>query len=225
MFTGLIEVTGRLRRKTHTGLGATLVIEAPRSMVSELTLGESVAVDGACLTVTHFGGDAFEVEASAETLDKTTLGDRQAGDGVHLERALKVGDRLGGHIVSGHVDATGTVRTITPLGRAQQMHFNVPRHLLRYLVPKGSITIDGISLTVNEVDDQGFSVVLIPHTQDIVQLHTRRVGERVNLEMDILGKYIERLLTVREGRAEAEHGGVDLEALVRGGVWPSGDNT
>lgn len=221
MFTGLIEVTGRLRRMTYTGPGATLVIEAPRQMVSELTLGESVAVDGACLTVTRAAGDAFEVEASAETLERTTLGERQAGQGVHLERALKIGDRLGGHIVSGHVDGTGKVRSTQALGRSLQIHFDVPPALLRYLVPKGSITIDGISLTVNEVDEGGFSVVLIPHTQGVVQLHTRRIGERVNLEMDILGKYVERLLAIRAGEAEPQHGGVDLEALVRGG-WPSG---
>lgn len=221
MFTGLIEITGRLRRKVYNGPGATLVIEAPRDMVAELSLGDSVAVDGACLTVTRTTGDAFEVEASAETLDKTTLGDRDPGDGVHLERALRVGDRLGGHLVTGHVDTAGTVRAKAPLGQALQMHFDVPAAQRRYLVPKGSITIDGISLTVNEVDEAGFSVVLIPHTQGIVQLHTRRVGQRVNLEMDILGKYIERLLAVREGAQGAQHQGIDLEALARG-VWPSG---
>lgn len=222
MFTGLVETTGTLRRVEPRASGVTVTFGAPRAMVAELTLGESVACDGACLTVIRFGDDAFTVDASAETLARTTLGDRRPGDAIHLERALKLGDRFGGHIVAGHVDATGTVRAKTRQGEALQLEVAVPPTLLRYLVEKGSIAIDGVSLTVNTVDDAAgsFSVVLIPHTQGVVTLHQRSVGARVNLEVDVLGKYVERLL----GRAPAaavgpnpQHGGVDLGTLARAG--------
>lgn len=198
MFTGLIETAGTLRRVDPRGPGVQLVIAAPASLVGELTLGESVAVDGACLTVIRTDGDAFVVDASAETMARTTLGERRIGDSLHLERALQLGGRLGGHIVAGHIDATGTVRSRTPLGEALEFWFNAPESVHRYLVGKGSITIDGVSLTVNSVDRTGFSVVLIPHTQSIVTLHQKQVGQRVNLEADVLGKYVERLLGTRK---------------------------
>ena len=198
MFTGLIETVGTLRRVDPRGPGVQLVIAAPASLVGELTLGESVAVDGACLTVIRTDGDAFVVDASAETMARTTLGERRIGDMLHLERALQLGGRLGGHIVAGHVDATGAVRSRAPLGEALELWFNAPDSVHRYLVDKGSITIDGVSLTVNSVDGTGFSVVLIPHTQSIVTLHQRQVGQRVNLEADVLGKYVERLLGARK---------------------------
>lgn len=227
MFTGLIETSGALVRTTPRGPGQTLTIRAPREMVAELTLGESVSTDGACLTVTRFGGDTFEVEASAETLSKTTLGEKRPGDPLHLERATKVGDRLGGHIVSGHVDATGTVASRTPVGASLEVWFSAPPVVGRYLIPKGSITIDGISLTVNAVEggpgagqpeaETRFSVFLIPHTQSIVHLHAKAVGARVNLEGDILGKYIDHLLAVRAGEAQYQEGGVSLELLARAG--------
>ncbi len=218
MFTGLIEATGTLRRLSPLAQGVTVTFGAPRALVSELTLGESVACDGACLTVTHFADDWFSVDASAETLARTSLGDRRTGDSVHLERALKLGDRLGGHIVAGHVDATGSVLRSAPLGESLQLWIKAPPAVARYLVPKGSITIDGVSLTVNEVDDaqQAFSVVLIPHTQGVVTLHTRPVGARVNLEADVLGKYVERLLHWT-GDTQGHRPAVDLEMLARAG--------
>lgn len=218
MFTGLIEACGTLRRVERRGLGATLVIEGPAALVAELTLGESVACDGACLTVTQFGGVSFTVDASAETLARTTLGERRPGDRLHLERALRVGDRLGGHIVAGHVDATGTVRTRRPLGRSIAMAFDAPEPVSRYLVSKGSIAIDGVSLTVNTVDPRGFDVVLIPHTQGVVHLADKAVGARVNLEADIIGKYVERLMGPRSG------GGVDLATLARAGFLGGGSH-
>ena len=207
MFTGLIETTGTLRRVEARSAGVTVTIGAPRSLVAALSLGESVACDGACLTVTRFGDDAFTVDASAETLARTTLGDRRPGDPLHLERALRLGDRLGGHIVAGHVDATGAVAAKSRLGEALRLDVSVPPSLLRYLVEKGSVAIDGVSLTVNTVDDAAgtFSVVLIPHTQGVVTLHQRAVGARVNLEVDVLGKYVERLLG-RGPREAAEPG-------------------
>ena len=195
MFTGLIETRGRIAKIDRKGRGATLTITAPPKLVSELTLGESVAVDGACLTVTHSGSGQFRVDASSETMERTTLQSRKINDEVHLERALRLGDRLGGHWVTGHIDAVGTLRSQTPLGEAVQMWFNAPAPLMRYLVSKGSIAIDGASLTVNEVDQEGFSVVVIPHTQGVLNLTNRRPSSSVNLEMDLIGKYVERLLS------------------------------
>jgi riboflavin synthase len=216
MFTGLIETAGTLRRTTPQGPGATLSIGAPAALVAELTAGESVAVDGACLTVTTFGGDHFEVDASGETLARTTLGDRRVGDTLHLERALRLGDRLGGHIVAGHVDATGTVRSVAPAGQALELIVAAPPEVMRYLVPKGSIAVDGVSLTVNTVLDDAFSLVLIPHTQSIVHLHRKKPGARVNLEADLLGKYVERLLRPRPD-ASGPRSPIDLEFLARHG--------
>ncbi len=218
MFTGLIESTGQLRRMTPRGPGVQLSIGAPRPLVAELTLGESVACDGACLTVTGMFDDSFTVDASAETMQRTTLGDRRVGDRIHLERALRVGDRLGGHIVSGHIDTTGTVRAKIQTGEALQVSFDVPVSMRRYLVEKGSIAIDGVSLTVNTVDETGFSVVLIPHTQGVVHLHAKAPGARVNLEADILGKYVERLLFSRETESTSPApSSVGLDLLARSG--------
>lgn len=194
MFTGLVETTGKIDRLAPRGPGVEIVIQTSAHLVSELSLGESVAVDGACLTVTHFSGERFTVDASAETMEKTTLRERKVGDKVHLERALRLGDRLGGHWVTGHVDAVGHIRSRSPLGTALQLWFSVPAEISKYLVKKGSITIDGASLTVNELDDLGFSVVLIPHTLSVLNLLHKQIGASVNLESDILGKYVEKLL-------------------------------
>lgn len=216
MFTGLVEMSGRLRRAEPRGPGTRLVIEATAAMVAELTLGESVAVDGACLTVIDATGPSFAVDASAETMQRTTLGDRRPGDRLHLERALRLSDRLGGHLVAGHVDATGNIRAVEPLGEALRMQFDAPPEVRRYLVAKGSIAIDGVSLTVNTVDAAGFDVVLVPHTQSVVHLHHKRQGARVNLEADLIGKYVERLLTWRDGDARPASG-VDLALLSKSG--------
>jgi len=212
VFTGLIETSGTLRNVRPRGPGVTLTIEAPREMVTELVLGESVAVDGACLTVTTAEDTAFTVDASAETMERTTLGERRAGDALHLERAMKLGDRVGGHLVSGHIDGTGRVTRTESLGEALCVTFEAPRDVARYLVAKGSICIDGISLTVNNVDGLTFDVVLIPHTQSIVHLHRKRAGDRVNLEADLIGKYVERLMSPGLDRAP-----IDLETLARAG--------
>ncbi|MCA9545120.1 MAG: riboflavin synthase [Myxococcales bacterium] len=218
MFTGLIEATGTLRRVDPLPKGVTLTLGAPRALVAELALGDSVACDGACLTVTRFSDDWFTVDASAETMARTALGERRPGHRVHLERALRLGDRLGGHIVAGHVDGTGRLVRKAPLGEAVQLEFSAPPEVARYLVDKGSVAIDGVSLTVNTVDDAAgtFSVVLIPHTQGVVTLADRPVGSRVNLEADVIGKYVERLLTHRGG-AGAHKAPLDLETLARAG--------
>ncbi len=223
MFTGLIETCGALRRVEPRGPGVRLTLGAPAAMVAELTLGESVAVDGACLTVIRWADDWFEVDASAETMARTTLGDRRVGDRVHLERALRLGDRLGGHIVAGHVDATGAVRRSQKVGEALEVWYDAPDAVARYLVPKGSVAIDGVSLTVVSVDDAGFSVALVPHTQTVVHLHEKPAGARVNLEADIIGKYVERLLTGRAADDRAK-GGVDLALLARAGFLEGGEH-
>jgi riboflavin synthase len=216
MFTGLIETSGVLRRVTPKGPLVTLVIGAPAAMVAELTLGESVAVDGACLTVVRSGGETFDVDASAETLARTTLGARRTGDALHLERALRLGDRLGGHIVAGHVDATGSIRSRVAVGEALEVVVEAPPEVMRYVVAKGSIAVDGVSLTVNAVLPDAFSLVLIPHTQSIVHLHRKQPGERVNLEADLLGKYVERLLAPRAD-ASGPRPPIDLAFLARHG--------
>ena len=210
MFTGLIEACGTVRRFERRGPGAQITFAAPPTMVAELVLGESVACDGACLTVTHAGGGEFTVDASSETLSRTTLGERKLGDRVHLERALRLGDRFGGHMVAGHIDATGRVLRRQPTGRSLAVWFSAPEAVARYLVDKGSIAIDGVSLTVNSVDSKGFDVVLIPHTQGVVHLAEKPVGARVNLEADIIGKYVERLIGGRSG-------GVDMSTLAKAG--------
>lgn len=211
MFTGLIEAVGHVRRVERRGPGAQIQLGAPPSMVAELTLGESVAVDGACLTVVRFGGDAFTVDASGETMARTTLGERRGGEAVHLERAMRLGDRFGGHIVAGHVDATGRVERVAPAGEALEMWISAPAEAERYLIEKGSIAVDGVSLTLNALAPGRFSVTLIPHTQRVIHLAEKRPGARVNLETDIIGKYVERLLGRATGRP------VDVDLLSRAG--------
>jgi riboflavin synthase len=180
-----------------------------RLPLGEARQGDSIAVDGTCLTVVGCAGDAFEVDAAVETLVRTTLGARGPGDEVHLERALRMGDRLGGHLVTGHVDGVGHVVSKTPRGDALEVRYGAPPEVLRYVVVKGSIAVDGVSLTINAADAGTFQVVLIPHTLAVTHLGRRAPGARVNLEADLIGKYVERLL----GGRTADARGVDLEVL------------
>jgi riboflavin synthase len=201
VFTGLIETRGHLRRLERRGPGIRLTIGADAGFVSKLELGESVSCDGACLTVVGASGDAFSVDASAETLGSTTLAKRRVGDSLHLERALALGARLGGHLVTGHIDGTGALEDKTPLGDSLRLVFKAPSQVARYLIPKGSIAIDGVSLTINHVDGMNFDVVLIPHTQSVVRLAEKKVGDEVNLEADLIGKYVEHLLSKHQRSA------------------------
>ena len=198
MFTGLVETKGTLERRTSAGTEARLVIRGEFEREA-LVLGESIAVDGVCLTVAAIvqpgpGVSVFEADASWETLSKTTLGDLATGAHVNLERALPVGGRMGGHIVSGHVDGVARIAERTPVGGAVKVVFQVPRELVRYISQKGSICVSGVSLTVNNVDDDRFDVVLVPHTREKTSLDKLPVGARVNIEVDVLARYVARLL-------------------------------
>jgi riboflavin synthase len=198
VFTGLIEDLARVAaaepRSTPFGDALELTLAPAELAVAELAIGDSIAVDGCCLTVTARGAGAFTVLAGPETLRRTTLGGLRAGARVNLERALLPTTRLGGHIVAGHVDGIGTLVVHRPLGPGHELHFAAPRELLRYVVEKGSIAVDGISLTVNGVNAEAFTVALIPHTVARTTLAAKEVGARVNLEVDIVGKYVEKFV-------------------------------
>ena len=194
MFTGIIEGLGRLAALDRRGGDARLVIEVGSLPFDDVRLGESIAVNGVCLTVVAFDARHFQADASNETLSLTTLGGLAPGSAVNLERAMRPTDRLGGHLVSGHVDGVGKVLDIQHDARAQRWRFAVPPALSRYIAKKGSICVDGVSLTVNEVDDDGFEVALIPHTVAHTAFAHTTTGDAVNLEIDLLARYVERLL-------------------------------
>ena len=193
MFTGIVETVGRVVAIEPQGEKARLRIDAPR-VAEGIAIGASIAVNGACLTVVAAAGAELVFEAVQETLDRTSLGDLAAGSRVNLERALRADARLDGHIVQGHVDATGRVRALERNGDDVRLLVDCPSGFTLQLVPKGSIAIDGVSLTVVEVTDSGFDVALIPHTLSATNLVDRRAGDRVNLEADVLGKYVLRYL-------------------------------
>ena len=218
MFTGLIEDIGTIQRVDRSGSGNTRVTVACHLDTGELVLGESVAVDGACFTVVGFDPGRFVFEASPESLARTTLASRGAGDKVHLERAMVLGGRLGGHLVLGHVDATGVVESVSQDGNARRIEVAAPAEVARLLVPKGSVTINGVSLTVNGVREGGarFDVAVIPFTGLKTLLTALKVGDRVNLEADIIGKYVARLLGAASD-APAAGGGMSLDLLKRHG--------
>lgn len=193
MFTGLIEDIGKVTAFIRRGEAGLLSVESTLPM-AEIIIGDSVAVNGACLTVTAKSGMTLTFDVSPESIARTNIGRLQSGSRVNLERALRLGDRLGGHIVSGHIDCCGRLTRIESRSGNHQLHFGLPVGQSRYLVEKGSVTIDGVSLTVNRVSDGGFSVNIIPHTFASTTLEQIRVGDEVNIETDIIGKYVERLV-------------------------------
>lgn len=199
MFTGIVEEVGRLAERRPLGGGARLRIEAP-VVTSDCRVGDSIAVNGCCLTVVDAGPGWWAAEAVAETLSRTNLAGLEPGDPVNLERAARLADRMGGHLVQGHVDGVGTVTAAAP-----SLRVSVPAGLRRYLVEKGSVTVDGCSLTVVSADGDGFQAAIVPHTAEVTTLGMRRPGDRVNLEADVIAKYVEQLL--RAGAAPVSQEG------------------
>ena len=191
MFTGIVTDVGRIRSVRQTNRDRRYEIETAYD-VSSIDLGASISHAGCCLTVVEKGDGWFAVEVSGETLSKSTLGDWKEGDRVNLERAAKLGDEMGGHIVSGHVDGVGEVVSVDAEGGSHRVRIRVPRPLHRVIAPKGSITLEGVSLTVNEVEDDVFGVNIIPHTWDVTTLGQLKPGSRVNLEIDMLARYLAR---------------------------------
>lgn len=206
MFTGLVEGCGRVNGIEPDGAAVCLRIEFPEQMLSEstgnspanngqTTIGDSVAINGCCLTVVEIDGATFVFEAGEETLSKTNLGNLQIGDLVNLERALPANGRLGGHFVQGHIDAVGQICEIQQDGEWLFIRFQLPKELTSQIVTKGSITVDGISLTVTDVDETTFRIALIPHTLNMTTFGKRSVGDSVNIETDLIGKYVQKLLS------------------------------
>ena len=193
MFTGLIQAVGRLAAREPRGGDVRLRFSVGAMPFDDVQMGESIACNGVCLTVVAFEAGHFDADVSTETLALTTLGDLHAGAAVNLERALRVGDRLGGHIVSGHVDGVGAVVSVVDDARGQRWRFSAPKALLRFIATKGSIAVDGTSLTVNAVDVHGFEVMLVPHTLAHTGFGSMAVGTRVNLEVDTVARYVARL--------------------------------
>ena len=199
MFTGLVEEIGAVAAITPNGPGARLTIHC-ETVLEGLTLGDSVAVNGACLTATEITDSSFAVDCVAETLSRTAIGTLEVGMPVNLERAMRLGDRLGGHLVQGHIDGTGEVVSLTPEGDSLRVRVRLPEDLRKYVVEKGSVAIDGISLTIAERHDDGLTVALIPHTMAHTTLGPASQGRMVNLEVDLVAKYVAQLVQPYQGR-------------------------
>ena len=194
MFTGIVTHRGKLVSRTEHGGDQRLLIEAGSSIMQESAVGDSIAVNGVCLTMIDPGQDRFFADVSAETLNKTTLGHLADGAKVNLELPVRLSDRLGGHMVSGHVDGKARLASRRSDGRSERFEFEAPAELSRYISTKGSVTLDGVSLTVNSVDDHHFSVNLIPHTLSVTSLGALEPGDAVNIEVDMIARYLERLV-------------------------------
>jgi riboflavin synthase len=210
MFTGIVEELGNVKALRRDAGAARLTVSAS-TVLGGTVLGDSISVNGVCLTVVEMGKAEFSADVALETLKVTNLGDLSVGQQVNLERALQLSARIGGHLVSGHVDAVGRIRAKKQEGNSWRMSIDTPAPALRYIIKKGSVAIDGISLTVADVDASGFSIAMIPHTAKLTTLGAKHAGDSVNLETDLIGKYVEKLLA---GRVE---GGVSLELLQKNG--------
>lgn len=201
MFTGLVEEIGVIKSVSKTTKSARITIKA-LEVLHGLKIGDSISTNGVCLTVTEYSTTSFSVDVMAETMRYSSLDFAQNGTNVNLERALRLGDRLGGHIVSGHVDGLGTIFQIEQEENATWLSIKASSSLLHYIIHKGSVAIDGVSLTVAYVDDYSFKVSIIPHTKDMTTLHSKRIGDVVNIECDMMGKYIEKFITHKIDKTE-----------------------
>jgi riboflavin synthase len=208
MFTGIIEDNGKVIRLDHWGQEKKLTIELPINL-TEMQLGDSININGVCLTVVEKRGQTIKLDLSSETLQKTVLGELKEGDQVNFERALKLTDRLGGHIVTGHIDGIGVITEKRNEEDFLQLRIRIPKSVSKYVVQKGSIAIDGISLTVNECEDEEIKMTLIPYTLGKTTLLNKKVGDRVNVEADIIGKYVEKMMN----RGDEKSRGIDLSFL------------
>jgi riboflavin synthase len=193
MFTGIVAATGKLQSRESHGGDLRIRFEVPSELMVDSKIGDSISISGCCLTMLEPDATGFSADLSVETLDKTSLGDRREGDSVNLELAMRASDRLGGHLVSGHVDGLATLVSRTADARSERFVFETDRSLARYIAPKGSACLDGVSLTVNEVDDNRFSICIIPHTLTVTTLGGLAAGEKVNLEVDLIARYLDRL--------------------------------
>jgi riboflavin synthase len=194
MFTGIILATGRIASLKEKGGDLELGVDAAALDFKRIAIGDSVSVQGACLTVTRMENTRFYADVSRETMAKTTLGSSSTGSRVNLEPSLRAGDALGGHLVSGHVDAVGKLVGLVQDGRSWRLQFELPAPLMRFVASKGSICVDGVSLTVNKVDGRCFDVNIIPHTLKVTTLGELKIGDQVNIEIDVIARYIERLM-------------------------------
>lgn len=219
MFTGIIEGLATIQAIQPAGQGRRLVIESDVAL-DAAKIGDSIAVNGACLTAVKISGTRFEVDVSPETVQRTTFGSAKIGDRVNLERALRLSDRLDGHLVSGHIDGMGTIKSRQLTSNAIIITIEVPEALSRYMIKKGSVAVDGISLTINDCHRDSFEVSIIPHSAKITTIGFKKVGERVNIETDMIGKYVERFVTARFGDDQDMPTGkssIDMQFLARTG--------
>jgi len=215
MFTGIIEAVGKIAALDSGRDSVRITVSAAR-IAEDVAIGDSVAINGVCLTVVEIMAPQVSFEAVYETLRRTTLGQRRVGETVNLERALKADGRFGGHIVQGHVDGTGRIASIRPAGDSWFVYVEASPELLRYVVTKGSVCVDGISLTVMDADDKAFSLSIIPHTWENTTLKDWRAGDSVNIETDVIGKYVEKLMGGQWG-APSGGRGVTMDLLARSG--------
>ncbi|ADL12940.1 riboflavin synthase [Acetohalobium arabaticum] len=215
MFTGIVEEMGEVSSINRGSQSVELEIKADK-VLEDVKIGDSIATSGVCLTVTDFGEDYFTVDVMPETMRKSSLAELQIGSKVNLERALRLQDRLGGHLVSGHIDGTGKIKKKQREDNAILVTVSLPSDLKRYLIPKGSITVDGISLTIAELEETEFIVSLIPHTAQETTLGQKSIGDTVNLEVDLIGKYVERMLNFQI-ESDNNQSNVDLNLLQKNG--------
>jgi riboflavin synthase len=221
MFTGIIEGLGAIAAIRPSGQGRRLTVEADFEL-SGSKIGDSISVSGACLTAVRIAGRRFDADVSPETTAKTTFGAARVGERVNLERAMRLSDRIDGHLVSGHIDGTGVIESREAVGNVLVVTIGVPEELARFMIVKGSVAVDGISLTINTLEPGWFSVCIIPHSAGLTTVGFKPKGERVNIEADMIGKYVERFLSARQGPAAAPPSGVTVEMLARAGFMKSG---
>lgn len=217
MFTGIIEAVGSIVAMESKGSDVSVRVRSGKLDLRDVKLGDSIATNGVCLTVVQLPGDGYIADVSAETIARTGFADYQAGQRVNLEKALIPTSRLGGHLVSGHVDGVGKIVAVKPLGRAIEYWVEAPRELARYIAEKGSITVDGISLTVNSVEGARFRLTIVPHTSGETTVGEWKVGSRVNLEVDVIARYLERLVLGDKAADMAPASGVTMAMLAENG--------